>query len=112
VKRMTAGAAIAALLAFTLTACGAGQPAPSPSPSGLGAELKAMELDMNSMKEANAAADDVIRASGDCEAARPLIPAANARLDEVERKLQTATGRQTLEAMRKKVRDVAESCGG
>jgi hypothetical protein len=109
VKRMTAGAAIAALLA--LAACGAGQPAPSPSPSGLGAELKAMELDMNSMKEANAAADDVIRASGDCEAARPLIAAANARLNEVERKLQTATGKQTLEAMRKKVRDVAESCG-
>ena len=107
-KRMTAGASIAALVA--LAACGAGQPAPSPSPSGLGAELKAMELDMNSMKEANAAADDVIRASGDCEAARPLIAAANARLNEVERKLQTATGKQTLEAMRKKVRDVAESC--
>jgi hypothetical protein len=109
VRRVTAGAAVVAAVA--LAACGAGQPAPSPSPSGLGAELKAMELDMTSMREANAAADDVIRASGDCDAARPLIPAANARLDEVERKLQTATGKQTLEAMRKKVRDVAESCG-
>ena len=108
-RRVAAGAAIVAALAGS--ACGAGQPAPSPSPSGLGAELKAMELDMNSMREANAAADDVIRASGDCDAARPLIAAANARLNEVERKLQTATGKQTLEAMRKKVRDVAESCG-
>jgi hypothetical protein len=109
VKRVTAGAGIVAVLA--LAACGAGQPAPSPSPSGLGAELKAMELDMNTMREANAAADDVIRASGDCDAARPLIAAANARLDDTQRKLQTATGKQTLEALRKKVRDVAESCG-
>jgi outer membrane murein-binding lipoprotein Lpp len=98
-------------VALVMTACGAGQPAPSPSPSGLGAELKAMELDINTMREATAAADDVIRASGDCDAARPLIAAANARLDETQRKLQTATGKQTLEALRKKVRDVAESCG-
>jgi hypothetical protein len=103
----------AAVLAgtFASLACGAGAPKPSPSPSGLGAEMKAMELDMNTMRQANAAADDVIRASGDCDAARPLIAAANARLSEAEAKLQTATGKQTLEALRKKVREVAESCG-
>jgi hypothetical protein len=91
-------------------ACGMGKPAPSPSPSGIGAQVKAMEQDMNTMATANAAASDVIRAAGDCDAARPLIPAANARLDEAERKVQTATGRQTLEALRKKVKEVSENC--
>lgn len=96
--------------AVMTTACGMGKPAPSPSPSGIGAQVKAMEQDINMMAEANAAANDVIRAAGDCDAARPLIPAANARLDEAQRKVQTATGQQTLEALRKKVKEVAESC--
>ena len=96
--------------ALVMTACGGGKPAPSPSPSGLGAELKAMEMDMNTMAAANAAASDVIRASGDCDAARPLIATANARLDEAARKVQTATGRTTLDALRKKVKDVSENC--
>jgi len=67
-------------------------------------------MDTNTMAAANAAANDVIRAAGDCDAARPLIPAANARLDEAQRKVQTATGTQTLEALRKKVREVSENC--
>lgn len=101
-------AAIAALVLGV--GCGAGQPKPSPTPSGIGAQVKAMEQDMATMREANGAANDVIRAAGDCDAARPLIPAANARLDEAARQVQTATGRQTLEALRKKVREVSENC--
>jgi hypothetical protein len=101
------GIAVAVLV---MSACGGGKPAPSPSPSGLGAELKAMELDMATMRAANAAASDVIRAAGDCDAARPLIATAKARLDEAQAKVQTATGQQTLEALRKKVREVSESC--
>jgi hypothetical protein len=103
------GIAVAVTLLMML-ACGGGKPAPSPSPSGLGAELKAMEMDMDTMRAANAAASDVIRAAGDCDAARPLIATANARLEEAERKVQTSTGRTTLEALRKKVRDVSENC--
>jgi len=103
------GVAVAGI-ALVMTACGGGKPAPSPSPSGIGAQVKAMEQDINMMAEANAAANDVIRAAGDCDAARPLIPAANARLDEAQRKVQTATGRTTLDALRKKVREVSENC--
>ena|GEM_PF-3774276 len=106
---MKRGVAVAGI-ALVMTACGGGKPAPSPSPSGIGAQVKAMEQDINMMAEANAAANDVIRAAGDCDAARPLIPAANARLDEAQRKVQTATGRTTLEALRKKVREVSENC--
>jgi hypothetical protein len=96
-------------VAVVLAACG-GKPTPSPSPSGLGAQVKAMEEDINVMREANGAADDVIRAAGDCDAVRPLLPAAKARMDEAARKIQTAAARQTLEALRKKVREVAENC--
>lgn len=102
--------AAATLLSIGLFACGGGKPAPSPSPSGIGAQVKAIEQDIGTMREANAAADEVIRAAGDCDAAKPLIPAANARLDDASRRVQTATGKQTLDALRKKVRDVAESC--
>ena len=105
-----ARAVATAVLGLVLVACGMGKPAPSPSPSGIGAVVKAMEQDMNTMHEANAAANEVIRAAGDCDAARPLIPAANARLDEAQRKVQTSTGQQTLDALRKKVREVAENC--
>jgi hypothetical protein len=108
VKRVSAAAAALALAA--LAACGLGAPKPSPSPSGIGAQVKAMEQDLVFIAEANAAANDVIRAAGDCDAARPLIPAATARLDEAARKVQTGSGKQTLEALRKKVRDVADNC--
>ena len=105
-----ARAVASTVLGLVLVACGLGKPAPSPSPSGIGAVVKAMEQDIGTMREANAAANEVIRAAGDCDAARPLIPAANARLDEAQRKVQTSTGRQTLDALRKKVREVAENC--
>ena len=106
----SAGAAGLALAALALFAACGGAPEPSPSPSGIGAQVKGIEMDLATMKEASAAADDVIRASGDCDAARPLIAAANARLDEAGRKVQTATGQQTLEALRKKVREISENC--
>ena len=101
---MAAGACAAAA-----PACG-GKPTPSPSPSGLGAQFKAMEEDTRVLREANGAADEVIRAAGDCDAVRPLVPAANARIEEAARKIQTAAARQTLDVLRKKVRDVAENC--
>jgi hypothetical protein len=107
VRRALAGPAVFALVAL---ACGGGKPEPSPSPSGVGAQVKALEQDMAVMREATAAANDVIRASGDCDAARPLLAAANPRLAEAARQTHTGGGRETLEALRKKVRDVADGC--
>ena len=100
---------LTAASALALFACG-GKPTPSPSPSGLGGQVKAMEEDIAVSREANAAADEVIRAAGDCDAAKTLIPAANARLEEASRKVQTATGRQTLDALKLKVKQVADNC--
>ena len=96
----TALSTVGASLALTvLAACGSGAPRPSPSPSGIGAQVKGMEQDMETMREANAAVNDLIRASGDCDAAKPLIPAAYARLDEIARKMQTGSGQQTLDSL-------------
>ena len=100
----------AALALTVLAACGAGGPRPSPSPSGIGAQVKGMEQDMETMREANAAVNDLIRASGDCDSAKPLIGAANARLDEIARKMKTGAGQQTLDSLRKKVKDIADNC--
>lgn len=100
----------AAGVALTFMGCGGGAPKPSPSPSGVGAQVKAMEQDIESMREANAAVNDLIRASGDCDSARPLIPAANARLDEIARRMKTGAGQQTVDSLRKKVKDVADNC--
>jgi hypothetical protein len=99
-----------ALALTVLAACGAGGPKPSPSPSGIGAQVKGMEQDMETMREANAAVNDLIRASGDCDSARPLIGAAHARLDEIARKMQTGAGQQTLDSLRTKVKAVADNC--
>lgn len=108
---MRAALGASLLLSLAAAACGGGgKPQPSPSSSGVGAQVKAMEMDISTMREATAAANDVIRAAGDCDAARPLIAAANARLDEAARKVQTGAGQQDLAALRKKVRDVAENC--
>ena len=114
---MSARARLLVLLAAgaVAAACGGGGPRPSPSPSSLkdkplGAVAEDIEADTLTMREANDAANEVIRQAADCDAARPLISAANGRLSEVERRLRTATGRQTLEALRKKVREVSEGC--
>jgi len=107
----TAFSTVGASLALTvLAACGSGAPRPSPSPSGIGAQVKGMEQDMETMREANAAVNDLIRASGDCDAAKPLIAAANARLDEIARKMQTGSGQQTLDSLRAKVKAIADNC--
>jgi hypothetical protein len=92
------------------TGCGGGTPEPSPSPSGIGAQVKAIEMDTAAMRDANGVANEVIRVAGDCDAARPLIGPAQARLDEIGQRVKTSTGQQTLDALKKKVREVAENC--
>jgi hypothetical protein len=108
--RRAFSAAGTSLALTVLAACGGGGPRPSPSPSGIGAQVQGMEQDMAAMAEANGAVNDLIRASADCDAARPLIGAANARLDAIAGKMQTGAGQQTLDSLRKKVKAVADNC--
>jgi hypothetical protein len=105
-------AAVLAILAVAVAsaACGGGEPKPSPSPSGIGAQVKAIEQDTAALREANGVANEIIRVSGDCDAAKPLLPGAQARLEEIGQRVKTATGQETLNALKKKVREVAENC--
>lgn len=63
------------------------------------------------MKEAEAAANEVIRSTGDCDAVRAAYADAIAKLDEVESRVQTQAGRTTLQTLRKQVTTAGEACG-
>lgn len=63
------------------------------------------------MREAEAAANEVIRSTGDCEAVGTAYAGAIAKLDEVESRVQTQAGRTTLQTLRKQVTTAGEACG-
>ena len=61
--------------------------------------------------DASAAVNEVIRVQDDCEAARPLIPAANAALETASERVRTVTGRTTLDGLKSQLRTIAQNCG-
>lgn len=77
----------------------------------LGEQVGEAVSDNQLMKEAQAAANQIIRNATDCEAVKSNIEEVNRKLDEVEAELQTGTGRTALQSMRKQVKNVAEACG-
>ena len=105
---------MATLLALSALACAGDKPAPSPSPAskGLGDAMADTTWDTRVLGEASSAANEVVRNAADCAAANPIIAEARARLDEAEPRLRTATGRQTLVALRSQVAKVADLCAG
>ena len=78
---------------------------------GLGQQVGDMISDTRLMKEANAAVNQIVRNATDCEVVKASIDEVNRKLDEVAAKIQTATGRTTLETLRKQAERVAEMCG-
>jgi hypothetical protein len=67
--------------------------------------------DTEVMKEAEAAANEVIRSVGDCDAVKAAYADAIAKLDEVESRVQTQAGRTSLQTLRKQVTTAGEACG-
>jgi hypothetical protein len=96
--------------AAAMCACGGEKPAPSPSTKPLADAMADTTWDTNVLREASAAANDVVRNAADCAAARPIIDEAKARLDEAEPRLRTATGRTTLDALRRQVAKIEDLC--
>jgi proline dehydrogenase len=90
-------------LLLLLAACGEGQ-------KDLGSQTADVISDTEALKQANAAANRVIRAAGDCEAVKAALAETSRVLDEVQQKVRTETGRTTLDALRKQVRTIAETC--
>jgi hypothetical protein len=66
--------------------------------------------DQEIVRGASAAANEVVRAAPDCEAARPLIPEAYRKLDEAAEKVQAAASHQILDTLRTQVDRVAQLC--
>jgi hypothetical protein len=62
------------------------------------------------LKEAQAAANEVLRNADQCEAAKAALPEANRKLDEAAGRVRTATGQETLKTLRAQVRTVEQNC--
>jgi hypothetical protein len=113
-----AGTTFALALALAL-ACGGGGSAGTAGSAGTGGETggdlgsataKTIS-DTGVMREAEAAANPVIRSIGDCDAVSSAYPDAIAKLDEIESRVQTQAGRTSLQALRKQVTTAGEACG-
>ena len=79
-------------------------------PKDLGEQMRDVAADTEVMRDAQAAVNEVVRAAGDCELAKPAIAAAMMKLDEVERHVRTAAANSTLDTLRKQVRQVQDMC--
>lgn len=101
--------ALAVVLAVAAGACGGGSE-PPPREKGLGQQAADVVADTATVKEAQGAVNDAIRATGDCDALKGLLPGAYAALDAADSKIRTATGRLTLEGLRRQLRAIAEAC--
>jgi len=95
--------ALLVLLALTAAGCNS---SPAPERSQLGD----VAADSRTMKEATAAAEEVVRASGDCEVVKAAAPGALQKLDEIRGRVRTGAGQTTIASLRKQVTDAAEMC--
>jgi hypothetical protein len=96
--------------ALALVACG-GVKQEEDRQRDIGQQTADVSSDSRVLGEASAAVNEVIRVQDDCEAARPLIPKAQAAVDEAAGRVRTATGRTTLEGLKTQLRTIASSCG-
>ena len=67
--------------------------------------------DTNAVKEAQAAANKIVRTASDCEFVKAEVGGVVQTLDDVESQIRTETGRTTMDTLREQVRRVAEACG-
>ena len=92
--------------ALALLGCDGGERGPK-NGDPLAGDLLA---DIGTARMANAAAAPAIRAAGDCEAVRSAAPEALHKLEELAAHVRTDSGRTTLEALRKRVHEIADTC--
>lgn len=79
-------------------------------PKTIGEQMRDVEADTQVMHDAQAAVNEVIRNSLDCDLAKPSIAAAIMKIDEAARHIRTTAGNATLDTMRKQVRQVQDAC--
>lgn len=76
----------------------------------LGKDAANIVSDTNALEEASAAAGAVIRNAGDCDAVKAALPETTRKLEEAATRVRTVTGRETLNALKTQVRNIAETC--
>jgi hypothetical protein len=79
-------------------------------PKDIGEQMRDVAADTQVMQDAQAAVNEVVRATSDCELAKPAIAAAYAKLDEAAGHVRTAAANSTLDTLRKQVRQVEDLC--
>lgn len=102
------GALALAATLFVFVACD--RKAPEARSDDIGDQTARIANDTRVLQDAQPSVNEVVRNAPDCEMAKASMAEANRRLEEAAGKVQTATGRTTLEAMRQQVRRVAELC--
>jgi hypothetical protein len=93
---------LALLLAAFLPGC--------KSKDDIGTQAAKIEEDTAILRDANGAANQVVRNAGDCDAVKAALPEAAKKLDEAAKLVRTAAGQQTIDTLRKQVRTIAEAC--
>jgi hypothetical protein len=93
-------AACAAALLLATVACTEKQQEP----------VQDLAHDQELVKAASAAANEVVRAAPDCEAARPLVEEAYRQIDDAAGRVEAAASRQILDTLRSQVDRVAQLC--
>lgn len=102
-------ALLAGVLPLLLVTCQKKPEGAAPA-KDIGAQAADVVSDTAALREANGAANPVVRAAGDCDAVKAALPEAIQRLDAVAGSVRTVAGRASLEAIRKRVSTIAETC--
>jgi hypothetical protein len=108
-KRATLFFVLAVAAAAGGVSCGKKKDEAPPS-KDLGQAVGDTTHDTALLREANGAANEVIRNAADCPVARAAINTANEKLNAIEPQLRTVTGRATLGALRAQVERVSQLC--
>ncbi len=95
---------------MALSAACRATPPESAAPPALAGQATDVAADTRAMEAAVDAGNQVVRAAGDCDAAKPLLDAARQRFDEVEPLLRSGAARTSLARLREQVRRVADMC--
>jgi hypothetical protein len=99
-----------AVLAAALFTLACGKKEDPAAAKELGQQTADITADTQTLREASAAVNEVVRNAPDCAVARANMATANAKLDEAAGRVRTVTGRQTVDALRSQVARVAELC--
>ena len=109
-KTTPLAAALAAALVLVPVLMAGGCKKGKDEPKDIGEQMRDVAADTQVMSDAQAAVNEVVRATGDCDLAKPAIAGATRKLDEAGRHARTAAAYATLDTLRKQVRQVQDMC--